>query len=454
MYPLGDPQHTSHSHPTGGPLPASTILVLESAATAIASLVPQLTSAGYTVTQTTDPDVALATIVEHQLAILDVGVAEEAAKPTKGAKEPKDGKDGKDAKKDAVATRTGVELCREIRATPAMAAVPILCVATTDDVEERIGFLEAGADDVIARPFDAREVEARVEALLLRFQRSKHKAPVVSSDGLTISQARRVVAVFSPKGGVGTTTIATNIAVAAAQKRPDRVVLVDLDLQFGAVATHLNLSAKQTLTDIVRDEAVLREPELLRTFAMRHDSGLHVIAAPTTPETSEFITPDHISQLIAALLEGYESVVIDAGSTLDERTLTVFDAAETIVLGVYPEIPALKAMHGLVDHLTESGSIGTKAMYVLNNMFARDILKRRDIEAALGTQIGLDLPYDAFLYLKAVNEGVPIVMGAPRSAAAERLGKLSSTAFGTDGVVVPAAEPRKKAGLFGLRRKA
>ena len=111
-------------------------------------------------------------------------------------------------------------------------------------------------------------------------------------------------------------------------------------------------------------------------------------------------------------------------------------------------------MHGLVDYLTESGSIGTKAMYVLNNMFARDILKRRDIEAALGTQIGLDLPYDAFLYLKAVNEGVPIVMGAPRSAAAERLGKLSSTAFGTDGVVVPAAEPRKKAGLFGLRRKA
>ena len=435
-------------------MPASTILVLETAATATASLVPKLTSAGYTVTQTTDPDEAFAKIVEHQLAILDVGVADPPAKPAKAGKEAKEAKDGKDPKKDVVATRTGIELCREIRATPSMAAVPILCVANSDDVEERIGFLEAGADDVIARPFDAREVEARVEALLLRFQRSKLKAPVVSADGLTISQARRVVAVFSPKGGVGTTTIATNIAVAAAQRRPDRVVLVDLDLQFGAVATHLNLSAKQTLTDIVRDEAVLREPELLRTFAMRHDSGLHVIAAPPTPASSESITPDHISQLIAALLEGYESVVIDAGSTLDERTLTVFEAAETIVLGVYPEIPALKAMHGLLDHLIESGSIAAKATFVLNNMFARDILKRRDIEAALGTEIGLDLPYDAFLYLKAVNEGVPIVMGAPRSAAAERLVKLSSTAFGTDGVVVPRSEPKKKPGLFGLRRRA
>ena len=164
---------------------------------------------------------------------------------------------------------------------------PILCVASSDDVEERIGFLEAGADDVIARPFDAREVEARVEALLLRFQRSKDLSPIVSTDGITLSRARRIVAVYSPKGGVGTTTIATNIAVVAAQRKSNRVVLVDLDLQFGGVATHLNLDPKQTLADVIRDEAALREPELLRTYAMRHDSGLHVLAAPPTPQAAE-----------------------------------------------------------------------------------------------------------------------------------------------------------------------
>ena len=68
-------------------------------------------------------------------------------------------------------------------------------------------------------------------------------------------------------------------------------------------------------------------------------------------------------------------------------------------------------MHGLLDYLNEAGSIGAKATFVLNNVFARDILKLRDIEAALGTKISLDLPYDPFLYLKAVNEGVPIVLG-------------------------------------------
>jgi len=427
-------------------LPASTILVLESAATAAASLAPHLTSAGYTVTQTTEADEALSLIVEHQLAVLDVGVGDVGSKLAKGGKAAKEAK-------EAAPVKSGMELCREIRAAPAMAAVPILCVASTDDVEERIGFLEAGADDVIARPFDPREVEARVEALLLRFQRAKGRPPVISADGVTMARARRVVAVYSPKGGVGTTTIATNIAVVAAQRRPDRVVLVDLALQFGSVATHLNLDPKQTLADVVRDGTALREPEFLRTFAMRHDSGLHVIAAPTTLESVDLVTASHVEALIGALLEGYESVVVDAGSVLDERTLAVFEAAETVVLPVYPEIAALKAMHGLLEYLNEAGSIEAKATFVLNNMFARDILKPRDIEAVLGTKISLDLPYDPFLYLKAVNEGVPIVLGAPRSPAAERLTKLSATAFGTEGLVVPTNLKQRKQRRFAFGRR-
>jgi pilus assembly protein CpaE len=410
-------------------VPASTILLLEKPGPDDTSLGPILASAGYTVTRTTDTEEGFGKVAEHQLAIIDLGAGT--------------GKSG---------GKSGIDLCREIRSTPSMAAVPILCVAASDDVEERIGYLEAGADDVVARPFDAREIEARIDALLLRFQRSKDMAPVVSADGLTLAKARRVVAVYSPKGGVGTTTIATNIAIAAARGRQNRVVLVDLDLQFGGVATHLNLDPKQTLADVVRDEAPLREPELLRTYAMRHDSGLHVLAAPPSPEVSELISPDHVSHLIGALLEGYESVVIDAGSVLDERTLTVFELADSIVLPVYPEMTALKAVHGLIDYLNEAGSIGAKSTFVLNNMFAREILKRRDIESALGTTIASDLPYDPFLYLKAVNEGVPIVLGAPRSPAAEQRVKLSMSAFGTDGLSMP-AEPEPKRGRFGFRRR-
>jgi pilus assembly protein CpaE len=408
-------------------VPASTILVLATAGTEPA-IAPLLTTAGYTVTDTTDADEAFTKVTEHQLAILDLGPAV------------------------AEGRKSGVELCREIRATPAMAAVPVLCVASSDDVEERIGFLEAGADDVIARPFDARELEARIEALLLRFQRSKDLAPAISTDGITLTRPKRTVVVFSPKGGVGTTTVAVNVAVAAAQRRPDKVILVDLDLQFGTVATYLDLKPAQTIVDVVRDESALREPELLRTYAMRHDSGLHVLAAPITPEASELITPDHIITIVNSLLEGYESVVLDAGSTLDERVLRVFEAAETVILPVYPEISALKAVHALLDYMNETGPIGAKSTFVLNNLFAREILKPRDIEAALGTKITMDLPYDGFLYLKAANEGVPIVIGAPKSLAAERYGQLAARAFGQDGVAVPAATTERR-GIFGFGRR-
>jgi pilus assembly protein CpaE len=407
-------------------LPASTILLIEADAAAGETIASALTGVGYTVTTIADPSEAFGKVADHQLAIIDVVTGE----------------------------KTAFDVCGEIRSTPALAAVPILCVGQSDDVEDRIRFLEAGADDVMAKPFDDRELEARVEALLLRFQRSKDLTAVVSVDGITVSRQRRTVAVHSPRGGVGTTTIAVNVAMSMARQKPDRVVLVDLHLQFGQVTTHLNLEAKQSLADVVRDEAAMSEPELLRTYAARHDSGLHVLAGPTSPELAELVTSGHVDKILTTLLESYDLVVIDAGSWLDERTMSAFEHAESVIFTVCPEIGALKALHALLEYLNEAGSVAAKSTFVLNNQFAREVLKLRDVETALGTQVATELPYDPFIYLKAVNEGVPVILGAPRSVAAERFAKLASTAFASDAVVVPDAAASKRSGLFaGLRRR-
>lgn len=407
-------------------MPASTILVIDADPAAADTISTILSGVGYTVTTEKDPKAALARVADHQLVI--VGVAE--------------------------GDTSGPEICREIRAMPSLVAIPVLCVSQTDDVEERIRFLEAGADDVMARPFDARELEARVEALLLRFQRSKDLSGVVSTDGVTVARARRTVAVHSPKGGVGTTTVAVNIAMAAAQRKPDRVVIVDLHLQFGGVATHLNLEPRQTLADVVRDEAAQREPELLRTYASRHDSGLHLLAGPTGAELAELITAEHVDRILTTLLESYDQVVIDAGSWLDERTFRAFEHAESVVFVVNPEIAALKSLTAMLESLNESGAVAAKSTFVLNNTFGREILKLRDVENALATKVTTELPYDPFLYLKAVNEGVPIVLGAPRSVPAERLSRLSTSAFGADGIAVPThGEERKPGGRFSFRRR-
>ena len=401
-------------------MPASTILLIEADPASGELISGVLSKVGYTVTTIADADEAFPRVIEHQLAIVDV----------------------------VSGSKSAFDICREIRGTPALARIPVLCVGQTDDVEDRIRFLEAGADDVMAKPFDARELEARVEALLLRFQRSKDIS-VVSSDGITMTKQQRTVAVHSPRGGVGTTTIATNLAMVMARQKPDRVVIVDLHLQFGQVATHLNLDVKQSIADVARDEAAMREPELLRTYATRHDSGLHVLAAPISPELAELVTSQHVDRILTTLLETYDFVVIDAGSWLDERTMTVFEHAESVIFPVCPEIGALKALHGLLDYLNEAGTVAAKSTFVLNNQFAREILRLRDVESALGTQVATELPYDPFLYLKAVNEGVPIVLGAPRSIPAERFEKLAAAAFGNERLAVPEAPAPKRTSRFG-----
>jgi pilus assembly protein CpaE len=407
-------------------LPASAILLIDADAASAQTISTALTAVGYTVDVSPDPDDAFPKLAAHQLVIVDVITGD----------------------------RTGVDVCREIRATEGLASIPVLCVGQSDEVEERIRYLEAGADDVMGRPFDARELEARVEALLLRFQRSKDIGAVISSDGVTVTKVRRTIAVHSPKGGVGTSTIATNIAMAAAQRKPDRVVIVDFDLQFGQVATYLNIEPRQTLADVVRDEAAMREPELLRTYATKHDSGLHVLAAPTGPELADLITPDHVDKILTALLDTYDQVVIDTGSWLDERTLRSFEHAENVIFVVNPEIATLKAVNALVDYLNESGTVAQKTSFVLNNLFSREIVKSRDVEQALGTKVDAELSHDPFLYLKAVNEGNPVVLGSPKSAVAAQLVRLSAVAFGLDGIGPPPPQNGKKqGGRFGFRRR-
>jgi pilus assembly protein CpaE len=348
---------------------------------------------------------------------------------------------------------TAADVCGELRASSVVTAIPIMCVAQTDDVEERISLLEAGADDVVGRPFDRRELEARVEALLLRFERTRDLGvSVIGPGGATTPTRRRTIVVFSPKGGAGTTTIAVNLAVAAA-KRSAETVIVDLALQFGQVATHLNVEATQTLVDVVRDEAALREPEVLRTYAARHDVGLHVLAAPPSPQYGEHVTPGHVESILETALGSWDAVVVDAGSTLNEQALAAFEAAESVILPLYPEISCHKAVHSLLEYLAESGSVSAKTHFVVNSIFAREVLKVRDVESSLGTKVALQLPYDPFIYLTAVNEGVPVLLGAPRSAPADRLMRLAAIARGEEpATVAPVAEHRS--GLKALLRRA
>ncbi|HET7676581.1 MAG TPA: AAA family ATPase [Candidatus Limnocylindrales bacterium] len=408
-------------------MPASTILLIEADAKAGESIRAGLARSGHQVADMADTAEALLRASEYDLVIID--------------RVP--GKSG------------AADICRELRADPARASVAVLCIAQTDDVEERVAFLEAGADDVMARPFDERELEARVEALLLRFKHARDAGQAALTPVL-LAPRQRLIAFFSPKGGVGTTTIAVNVAVAAAERLPGRVAIFDLDLQWGQVATHLDLRPPQSLAELARDEVAMAEPELLRSYAVQHESGLAVFCAPTTPDQVEAVQPEHVRRFLSSATRAYDVVVVDAGHTLDGRTLAVMEMADNIVFPLYPEIAALRALHSLLDALTEGAAVGGKTSYVLNHIFAREMLKQRDIENTLAAQITTELPYEPIVYLKAVNEGIPVVRGAPRSAPAASLSRLAATLIGDLPAEVIAGngqQAQRKKGLGGLLKR-
>jgi pilus assembly protein CpaE len=331
--------------------------------------------------------------------------------------------------------------------------VPMLVIAPAGDVEARIAFLEAGADDVLGTGFTRRELEARVQALLIRSGRSDAGDAAAAGPG-------QMVAVFSPKGGAGTTTIATNLALLLATRpsatRPSgsRVLIVDLDLQFGQVATHLNLTPRFDLADLVADEQALDDPEAIAPYITVHDSGLAVLAGPTHPEAGSRLTVADLEKTLAAFRANYDYLVLDCGSRLDPLINWALEQSATHLLVVSPELPALRAMREFLSYVDEAHPFRGRRLFVVNNIQAKRMLSNRDIESILLARIAVEIPFEGGEMVQAVNRGVPLVLakpGSPAGAAFEKVaGVVAGAAPGRASAPTDAAGSR---GILGFGRR-
>ena len=384
-------------------------------------LAKTLGKSGRALTRVEDPDALIAAAADHDVIVLDV----------------------------VTGSRSPADMAREIRAVEALAEVPILAISSSDDVEERIRLLEAGADDVMIRPVDDRELDARVEALDLRHRRSKEMRPsaVVAS---TRRPGRRLIVVYSPKGGVGTTTVGVNLSLAIAARAPDQVALVDLTPMGGQVATHLDLRPKLTIADLIRDSGAEISPEILRaTYLTRHETGVLVLAGSAAPTTQALMSGAETTRILEAVLAAVPNVVVDLGSYLDDRVVAGLDVADDVVFVVTPDFPALKAVHGMLEYLGE-GNNRADPTIVVNETYALQTLTPGDIETALGRRVAIRIPYDPLLYIRAANQGTPVFAGAPTSQPSRRFDQLAAVILGED---APASgnEPRRRglSGIFG-----
>ncbi len=361
---------------------------------------------------------------------------------------------------DRTPNMEATEVVARLKADPRLRAIPVLALAQTDSVEERIALLDAGADDVISRPIDDLELAARADGLLLR-------TPIMAVAPLAAAAStpavRRpgahLIGFFAAHGGVGTTTLAVNTAVRLADRGASTVALLDLDPWWGQVATHLDLAPRATIVDLARDLNGGPDPDLVRAYALNHPSGVSVYTSPPRPDEAGPLTQDHLELVLEALRGTFDYVVVDGGSTMDERAQVLQARADRVVVVVSPEIPAVRATRMLLEQLSEYEAPSERQLLVLNHIFAAGLVKRDDLRRSLQAPIDIEIPYDALIYLKAVNEGIPLMIGAPNSNPATAIRSLALALVGDQpretaaAPVVAAADKGRKPMLRGLRRR-
>lgn len=236
--------------------------------------------------------------------------------------------------------------------------------------------------------------------------------PVEAVDG-------RIIAVVSPKGGQGKTTTAVNLAVALARVAPSSVVLVDADMQFGDVANMLDIVPAHTLPELVSGVAP-NDALVLKTLLTPHAEGFYIVPGATSPVEGDQVTDEQLDGLLQQLATMFRFVVVDTTPGLGEHTLSALDNATDGVFVTGLAVPNLRAMRTELDVLGSIGAIPPQRHIVLNMADERAGMRTKDAEDIIGVPVSVVVPRSIAVPL-AANRGVPLLVDAPRDAAAKAL---------------------------------
>src|SRR5690606_36586956 len=365
-----------------------------------------------------------------------------------------------------------------ITATKAISTAVRTAAVVIMSVQSEPGYLRqamlAGARDYLTKPIASEELYSTIRRVYernepIRQQEAAMGAVTVRQTGPLpkpaaeqLTGAGHVIVVYSPQGGVGVTTIATNIA--AALMRPDtRVLLIDCDLQFGDVDAFLNLQAQSTISDLTKVASDI-DRELIENVLLTHGSGLCVLAAPTHPEHAYDISTEDLQQVSSAASPLFDCEIVDTPAHYDDNTLKLFEMAERIVLVAVPTIPSVRntrKMLEIFDNLQKPAKLSDKIVFALNRTVSekergRGTVPAESIASHLNIEVAASIPLDERAMLTSVNQGVPLVAKqksrSPGRELVELAELLRKSIEAEDESPKPAAQPpqRSKSGLRAL----
>lgn len=285
----------------------------------------------------------------------------------------------------------------------------------------------AGARDFLFKPPMIDDLTSAIRSAAVVAQETR-QAMLTQTSGLTQTGSPmgvdgKIVTVYSPKGGVGTTTVAVNLA--AALLTYGKVALVDLNLLYGDVAVFLNTQGRNSVVDLATRANEL-EQDVVKTVMISHaGSGLDVLISPAKPEAAEPVTGEQITKLLSYLREHYPFVVVDTTSYLTDHASAAVDLADAIVLVTSQEIASIKSC-GQFLRLADAGNISRKHILFVMNRFDRRIrVMPERVSEILKQEIVLSIPFEEKTVLDAVNHGIPFVIEAKQALITKSITQLA-----------------------------
>jgi pilus assembly protein CpaE len=310
-----------------------------------------------------------------------------------------------------------------------MSGSAVIVVAMLGEVDMVRQAMLHGAQGFLLKPFSEAELlgsirqayeliaHRRAELAVLPRVKAQPKAePVAKAD---------IVVVYSPKGGVGTTTLAINLAVALKAVTGLASILVDADLRFGDVDTALNITSATSIGSLVSQLDQL-DNQLLDRSLITHGSGIKVVVAPPHLDVADSIRPENLKQLLlrlSELEEGY--VVVDAWSSLDDTTLAMLDVCQHLVVVTTPQVTALRDVHRFLEVLDLLSYDPGKTVLVLNHCYHRSDIGAAEVERALGHPVAQTIQYAPREVTTSLNRGAPLVQEYGDSQAARSITRLA-----------------------------